>query len=218
MNPGHFCRALAAFILLLVAGSALAQPDLPVRQTLVAMTQADAMELASVLKGEILQGVVEVETRDRHIVVRVKADGAFPKGLATLRASYIPVLDRVRDAIAGLEGEYAVEGHSDDVPVSTARFRSNWELASARAVAVAHELMRGIDPARIVVKAYGPTRPLVANDTAANRARNERIEIVIEQGLHDEQYLSGETPLPGTLTWPVLAPEQMANQPDQDFF
>ncbi len=128
----------------------------------------------------------------------MKEQGSFPSGSATLRPSFIPIMDKIREVIQEVNGEYSVEGHTDDVPISTARFRSNWELSSARAVSVAHELMRGnaIDPSQFVVKGFGETRPMAANDTEDNRARNRRVEIVIEQGGDDEKYLYGEEQLP----------------------
>lgn len=169
-----------------------------IMERLIAMTQADAVEVASALKQEITRGELEVETRNRHIVVRVKEQGSFPSGSATLRASFVPIMDKIREVIQQVNGEYSVEGHTDDVPISTARFRSNWELSSARAVSVAHELMRGgaIDPSQFVVKGFGETRPMSSNDTEANRGRNRRVEIVIEQGGNDEKYLTGEEQLP----------------------
>jgi len=167
-------------------------------ERLIAMTQADAVEVASALKDEISKGAVEVETKNRRIVIRVKEQGSFPSGSATLRPTFIPIMDKIREAIKEMPGDYSVEGHTDDVPISTARFRSNWELSSARAVSVAHELMQNseIDPAKFVVKGFGEVKPMVPNDTEDNRGRNRRVEIVIEQGNEDEKYLSGEEKLP----------------------
>ncbi|MEZ5510810.1 MAG: OmpA family protein [Gammaproteobacteria bacterium] len=131
-------------------------------------------------------------------MIRVKEQGSFPSGSATLRPTFIPIMDKIREAIKEIPGDYSVEGHTDDVPISTARFRSNWELSSARAVSVAHELMQNgeIDPSKFVVKGFGEVKPMVPNDTEDNRARNRRVEIVIEQGNEDEKYLSGEEKLP----------------------
>lgn len=169
-----------------------------IMERLVAMTQADAVEVAAELKEEIAKGAVEVETKNRRIVIRVKEQGSFPSGSATLRPSFIPIMDKIRDVLKDIDGEYSVEGHTDDVPISTARFRSNWELSSARAVSVAHELMQHnqIDPAKFVVKGFGEIKPMVPNTTEENRSRNRRVEIVIEQGGQDQQYLSGEKKLP----------------------
>ena len=167
-------------------------------ERLVSMTQADAVEVASMMKQDIQSGAVEVETRNRRIVIRVKEQGSFPSGSATLRRDFVPIMDKIRDAIKDIDGIYSVEGHTDDLPISTTRFRSNWELSSARAVSVAHELMKdgGMEPAKFTVKGFADTKPMVPNDDDASRARNRRVEIVIEQGTEDEKYLSGEEPLP----------------------
>jgi len=81
-----------------------------------------------------------------------------------------------------------VEGHSDDVPISTERFRSNWALSSARAVSVAHGLFGdgALAQDRFTITGHADTKPLVSNTTPAGRARNRRVEIVIHQGLSEE--------------------------------
>ncbi|MAR92572.1 MAG: type VI secretion system protein TssL [Pseudomonadales bacterium] len=167
-------------------------------ERLVSMTQADAVEVAARLKQDIQSGAVEVETRNRRIVIRVKEKGSFPSGSATLRPDFLPIMEKIRGAIKNIEGIYSVEGHTDDLPIATTRFRSNWELSSSRAVSVAQELMKdgAMDPAKFTVKGYADTQPMVPNENEENRARNRRVEIVIEQGTEDEKYLSGEEPLP----------------------
>src|SRR5690625_5512884 len=84
-------------------------------------------------------------------------------------------------------GRIQVQGHTDSLPIRTGRFRSNWDLSSARAVSVAHELMRGgyLDEHRFQVTGLADTRPLAPNDTADGRARNRRVEVVIQQELDD---------------------------------
>lgn len=168
---------------------------------LVGETEQDAIDLATELAKEIAAGVVEVETSGRRIVVRVKEQGSFRSGTADLSPSFDPVLKIIRTALLDTEGQIYVEGHSDNVPISTARFRSNWALSSARAVSVAHGLfdLGGLSPNRFTVAGYGETKPLVANTTGAGRARNRRVEIVIHQGLDDEtkaelEILRGEDP------------------------
>ena len=167
-------------------------------QKLIAQTQADAVKIASMMKADIMDGKVEVETKGRKIVIRVKENGSFASGSATLRPSFVPIMDKVRAAIKDMPGEFSVNGHTDDVPISTARFRSNWELSSARAVSVAHELMKTgeMDPNLFVVVGHGETKPRVANDSNDNRSTNRRVEIVVEQGTRDELILSGEEELP----------------------
>jgi len=89
-------------------------------------------------------------------------------------------------------GGVVVAGHTDNVPIHTARFRSNWELSSGRAVSVVHSLLKNpeIDPSRVTIEGYADSRPLVPNDTAENRAVNRRVEMVLERG---EDLDKGET-------------------------
>ena len=167
-------------------------------QQLIAQTKADAVEAAQSLKAEIKDGKIEVETKGRKIIIRVKEQGSFASGAATLRPSFIPIMDKIRGLLIGMRGSYAITGHTDDVPISTNRFRSNWELSSSRAVSVAHELMKTgeIEQTRFSIVGMAETQPLVPNDTDENRAKNRRVEIVVEQGEQDEKILSGEEELP----------------------
>ena len=86
--------------------------------------------------------------------------------------------------LASKQGDILVQGHTDNIPISTARFRSNWDLSTARAVSVAHELFTGgiLNQKRFQVAGFADTRPLVENSNRAGRARNRRVEIVIQQG------------------------------------
>jgi chemotaxis protein MotB len=147
-------------------------------------TQADADQLAAKLSGAIGRGEVEVETRGRTIVLRIREKGSFDSGSAELKATYQHLLHDVRDTLARQPGVITVRGHTDDVPIATARFRSNWDLSSARAVSVAHELLAEgvVDRRRVSIAGYADTRPLVPNDNPEHRARNRRVEIVIDQG------------------------------------
>lgn len=155
---------------------------------LVGETEEDAIEMAEALSKEIAEGILEVETAGRRIVVRVKEHGSFPSGSADLSPAFKPVLRIIQDVLRDTEGQVAVEGHTDDVPISTARFRSNWALSSARAVSVAHGLFGDgpLGEERFSVSGFADTRPLVSNETPAGRARNRRVEIVVRQGLDDD--------------------------------
>src|SRR5690606_17560235 len=101
---------------------------------LVGETEDDAIELATALAKEIAAGVLEVETKGRQIIVRIKEHGTFQSGQADLTPNFRPVLRIIQDVLRHTEGRIVVEGHSDDVPIANARFRSNWALSSARAV------------------------------------------------------------------------------------
>ncbi len=139
-------------------------------------------ELKSALDRELARGLVEVGMIEGDVVIRLPERASFPPGSATMSAQMSPILDKVVPVIAALSGRIVVTGHTDDVPIATDRFRSNWDLSSARAVSVVHYLTRQIQIAenRLVVQGLADTRPLVPNDTPANRARNRRVEIVVE--------------------------------------
>jgi len=95
--------------------------------------------------------------------------------------STLEILDRVAKALAETNGQLMVSGHTDDVPISTGRYRSNWDLSSARASSVVHYLLKNklIAPGRISATGYADSRPLVPNNSAENRATNRRVEITI---------------------------------------
>ncbi|MGI9285935.1 MAG: flagellar motor protein MotB [Pseudomonadales bacterium] len=153
-------------------------------EQLVKATEQDAMDLAAALQDQIAAGEVDVETHARQIIIRIKEKGAFSSGSASLTRSYYKVLKKLGNVLAAKSGAIAVQGHTDNIPIRTDRFRSNWDLSSARAVSVAHELLRSkkVPPARLTVSGFGSTRPLVDNKSAATRASNRRVEIVIQQG------------------------------------
>lgn len=157
-------------------------------EELLKETQEDAYELAGALHDQITEGQVEVETRGRLIIIRIREKGSFISGSADLSIELKDVLKEVKSVLALRQGKIEVQGHTDDVPIKTGRFPSNWALSSARSVAVAHELMAGGDIAerRFEVAGYSDTMPIVPNDSAENRAINRRVEILIKQGLEDE--------------------------------
>jgi len=155
---------------------------------LIKETEDDARELAKALKKEISSGKVDVETRGRRIIIRVREQGSFPSGSAELRRQFVPVMASIRTVLKKVEGKISVEGHTDSVPIATRVFRSNWDLSSARALSVAHELLKGgvLDSNRFMVTGFADAKPLKANDNEANRAKNRRVEIVIQQPLQKE--------------------------------
>jgi len=157
-------------------------------QALIEQTQNDAIAMANQLQSEIIKGEVEIETQGRKIVVRIREQGSFASGSAELKPEYRRLMRQVRDLLAKRPGALMVQGHTDNVPIATSRFRSNWELSSSRAVSVAEELLTDnvLDPRRFSVTGFAETRPLAPNDSDEGRARNRRVEIVINQGLDKE--------------------------------
>lgn len=141
--------------------------------------------LASVLVGQLEQEVAEgrlaVSYDQRRVVVRFSEEATFPSGAATIKPQVQPIIDRIVDALSQCSGEIIVGGHSDDLPIVSARYRSNWDLSAARAVSVVHRLVldQRIDAQRVVAAGHAETQPLVPNTSVANRALNRRVDISI---------------------------------------
>ncbi len=152
-------------------------------KALVEETEGNAMDMAAKLESEIRSNMVEIETRGRKIVIRVQEKGSFSSGSAQLQTEFFPVLDKVIDILAEIDGSIAVEGHTDNIPIHTAKFPSNWDLSVARALEVAHGLFDDgrLDAERFTVTGMADTKPLVPNDTAEDRARNRRVEIILQE-------------------------------------
>jgi chemotaxis protein MotB len=118
----------------------------------------------------------------RGLVVSIVSEGVlFAAGEAELQPAGRVVLDDLAESLAGIPNQLAVEGHTDNIPISTPRFPSNWELSTARATAVLRYLVEhhGIAPARMSAAGYADQRPLAGNDTGGGRARNRRVDIAV---------------------------------------
>ena len=139
------------------------------------------MQLEKSMAEEIADGLVAVETQGNSVIVRLPEEIAFPSGSDQLSPSIIPILADVGNALQDSPGLIVVSGHTDDQPISSTEFRSNWELSTDRAVSVVHEFMTqsNIDPERLSAVGFADTRPLAPNDTPENRAQNRRVEISI---------------------------------------
>ncbi|WP_210395919.1 flagellar motor protein MotB [Motiliproteus sediminis] len=159
--------------------------------------EQDAMTMAMALEEEIGEGSVDVETKEGKVIIRVREKGSFESGAAELNAAFVPIIAKIRDVLVNVRGAVSVEGHTDNIPISTAEFESNWGLSMARALSVAQELFADprIDQRRYQVTGYADTKPLAPNDNALNRALNRRVEIVIQKG-KDEELLNRLQALP----------------------
>ncbi len=146
-------------------------------------TEALAQQLAAALHAEIVANRIELIAEGRTITMRLREHGSFGSGEATLDPKAVAVLARIREHLAGTSGRIEVAGHTDNQPIETDRFRSNWELSAARAVSVAHELMAdgSIPATRVAVSGHADTMPIASNDRDAERARNRRVEIVVRR-------------------------------------
>lgn len=157
-------------------------------EALMVETQIDAEKLRATLKDEIDSGKIDIEYSGRSITVRIRERGSFPSASSALQAGFIPVMGALRESLKAIEGEISVEGHTDNIPISSARFKSNWDLSSSRALSVTHELVQdnALDANRFMVVGRSDTKPFKPNDSSRNRAENRRVEIVIRQGFDDE--------------------------------
>ena len=145
---------------------------------------AEALKLKRELAQEIAEGKILVRAEGNRAIVHILERGSFRSGRADVKTDFIPVLKKIAELISDSEDQVRVSGHTDNIPISTQRFRSNWELSAARAVSVAHELMVDelVDETRFVINGHADTRPLTDNDTRENRAKNRRVDIALIKG------------------------------------
>ena len=124
------------------------------------------------------------ETEEDRIVLRVPGLNLFKKGGAKLSPEARPVLNEIVKIIKtkGKNHKIFIQGHTDDVPIHTAKFESNWELSAVRATAVLRYFYdKGIDPEKLTATGYADTFPMVSNETKEGRAKNRRIEFILEK-------------------------------------
>ncbi|KGD77750.1 DotU family type VI secretion system protein [Pantoea vagans] len=138
------------------------------------------LNLRAFLKPEIDAGLVAVRDEADRSVVTLKGDGLFASAATEVRGGYIDVIRRIAAAMNNVSGQIQVIGYSDNVPIRSARFASNFELSLARARSVQTLLQQQLaQPSRVKAEGRGESNPLVPNTSAENRARNRRVEITL---------------------------------------
>jgi len=157
----------------------------PPVEILTGQSAMDALRRAldAALADAIAASRVEVTQDVRGLVVSMPDEAAFPSGGTDVAPMALEVVDRVAGTVRGLANAIRIEGHTDDLPIRTTRYASNWELSTARAAAVVAYLIQtaGLEPTRLSAAGYGEFHPRVPNTSAENRARNRRIEIVVQE-------------------------------------
>jgi type VI secretion system protein ImpK len=134
--------------------------------------------LRKFLEPEIREGLVTVTDDATATIVRFRAEGMFDSGSATLVTRYLPIVNRVAEALKIEPGAVTIVGHSDNRPIRSLRFPSNWHLSVARATAVMEAMKAdGLDAARMKSEGKGEAEPIATNDTAEGRALNRRIDV-----------------------------------------
>ncbi|MCJ8320821.1 MAG: flagellar motor protein MotB [Colwellia sp.] len=141
-------------------------------------------KIAEQLEQEIQDGAIELESLGQQVTIRIRENGSFPSGSAFLQPKFKPIIQAIGELLKTVPGEIMVSAHTDNRGINSELFKSNWDLSSQRAVAIAHELVNvpDFDNARMLVVGHADTRPLVPNTNALNRRRNRRVEISINQG------------------------------------
>ncbi|MCO7514356.1 DotU family type VI secretion system protein [Pseudomonas guariconensis] len=136
--------------------------------------------LAGLLAEDIRAGRVAVEDAVDRSVVTIRGDELFASASASIKGDFQPLMLRIAEAIAKVKGNVRVTGHSDNRPIATIRFPSNWALSQARAEEVRQLLAaRTGQPGRFSAQGLSDTEPLASNDTAQGRAKNRRVEITV---------------------------------------
>lgn len=142
-----------------------------------------ALKLAEELLKAGMKDMAEVQLTDKQIKINIAAPVLFSSGRAELGRGSSDVLRPVADVLKKLPNDIIVEGHTDNVPIKSGDFRSNWELSAARANAVVDLLAArySVPQERMIAAAYGEHRPVAPNDTPLGRAQNRRIEIIVSR-------------------------------------
>ena len=124
--------------------------------------------------------LVTVRRESMWLEIEINADILFPSGAGDFSPQAAPVLDKLADVLKPFPNPIRVEGHTDNRPIKTASFPSNWELSAARAASVVHEFTKaGIDPLRLEIVGFGEFHPRQSNDTVEGRNANRRVAILV---------------------------------------
>jgi chemotaxis protein MotB len=151
------------------------------RETEIREIAGTYQNLVEQLENEVESGKLEIHRLRGRLQVRALEQILFDSGSATIKPEGQTVLAKLARELATIPGHtIRVEGHTDNVPIATERYPSNWELAGARAAGVVRLLIeQGLDPAKLSAAGFAEQQPIAANDTVEGRARNRRIELVL---------------------------------------
>lgn len=146
---------------------------------------AEFNALTAHFRKMIDSGKLDVMFRRGQMLVKLPEQVLFPSGSATLSADGEEALKEVARIFRPMPRTFTVAGHTDNLPIKSSEFASNWELSTARALTVTQSLIRhGVRPRNLVAAGYGEFAPIASNKTAAGRSRNRRIEIILEPDLN----------------------------------
>ncbi len=138
-------------------------------------------EIESLVGSEAMKGRVRTNLGPRGLTVSLGEVGFFDSGSDEIKPEGRALLDSIATGLNSLENHIRIEGHTDNVPIQTARFPSNWELSTARATRIVSYLLTNyrLSPDRLSAAGYAEYRPVASNDTGEGRARNRRVDIIV---------------------------------------
>ena len=155
------------------------------RDAFAEQSQKTLSRLQDEMANEIENSLIDVVSLGDVTIIRFPDQVSFMSGSGELLDQFLPIMQKIvvvlEDAIKEGDAHIIISGHTDDIPITTERYRSNWDLSAARAASVAHYLLANtaISSSKITVQGYADSRPLMANTSPSNRAANRRVEISI---------------------------------------
>ncbi len=182
------CESKAEALQKELSAAAKSRDDLQVKVASLAQEKGAAEakskqyeQLAGQLQGQIKSGQIELSELKGKMTVKLKDKVLFPSGSAKLNKEGQKALDAVADVFKDMQGKNViVAGYTDDVPTSAGAYKDNWDLSSARAISVVRYLAsKGVPPTMLGAAGFSQFRPVVPNDSPANRSQNRRIEIAL---------------------------------------
>jgi len=146
-----------------------------------------AGDIMEALKPLIAQGKVRLLETSRGVTIEINDSILFAPGQATLQPASISAMKAIAEVLASSDFPITIEGHTDNIPISTPQFPSNWELSAMRATTVLRLFNDGgVGAERLTAIGYGDTRPVETNTTPEGRARNRRVSILIDSNRPEE--------------------------------
>ncbi|WP_374090337.1 flagellar motor protein MotD [Methylomicrobium lacus] len=169
--------------------------------------QHTSEQLTQILEGLIAENLVTVKKGRYWIELQMNSELLFLSGSAELALTSLPVLKKVAEVLKPLPNQINVEGHTDNLPIDTVKFPSNWELSASRATTVVREFINdGIDPPRLSAIGYGEFHPIADNRIEEGRFKNRRVVILIISQGYARHRLFEETAANDQKAIPGLAP------------
>lgn len=177
---------------------------------------SDAFTGLGISLESVNDGDYKVHREDGRIEINIQAGALFVKGDAELRSDAVVKLMKIAAIIKELPYPVALEGYTDNLPIETPQYPSNWELSSARAAALARTLATfGVDSSRLSVTGFGDQFPIADNTTSQGRAKNRRVNIVITKSQKDPRSSNSSIVEPKKLEFPLAIPQEPTHSTDK---